>query len=85
MLVSMTGMLMRRSRVVLGFVVLTPRVVMRCLKVMVGRGEVVRGGLVMMLVCRMLLSHLSALPVEADEETVSENRRSRYVQYGPCR
>jgi hypothetical protein len=50
MLVSMTGMLVRRSRVMLGLVVLTPRVVMGGLKVMVCRSEVVGSGLVMMLV-----------------------------------
>lgn len=58
MLVAVLAMLVGGGGVVLGLVVLAMRMMMRRLKMMVSRGMMMSGRLVMMLVGRMLLRHL---------------------------
>jgi hypothetical protein len=65
MLVSKLAMLMRRSCVLLGFVVLAECVVMPGLVMMMRRGVVVSGRLMMMLT-RWMLRHLNFLLLELD-------------------
>ena len=61
MLVAVFAMLVRRSCVVLGLLVIAMGVVMRRLEMMVSGGIVMSGRLVMMLVCRMLVRHVAFL------------------------
>jgi hypothetical protein len=65
MFVSKLAMLMSRSCVVLGFIVLAECVVMFGLMMMMGRRVVVSGRLMMMLT-RWMLRHLNFLLLELD-------------------